>query len=261
MKYYYKITISYQGSHYLGFQIQAGLQREQTIQGQLNKAIAKITQSKDIYTLASGRTDAGVHAIAQVVKITMPLLLHPGELKAGMNSLLPPDIEVKEVELSDRGFHPIRDVVSKEYWYLFSFAEKKNPFFKQFLGLFPYVLDIEKMQEACSVLVGEHDFRNFHCTGSKVSSTVREVLRAEIVQDDFMSGKIGVLLPKEVYCFRVVGKGFLRQMVRLMMGALLEIGRGKCLVADLKEHIHSKKDFKLGPTAPPQGLYLTEVLF
>lgn len=261
MKYYYKITLSYLGSRYLGFQIQAGEQRELTIQGQLNKALSRIAQSRDIHTLASGRTDAGVHAIAQVVRIVLPLSLKPDGLKSGMNALLPSDIEVREVELSDKNFHPVRDVSKKEYWYLFSHSHKKNPFAEPYTGIFPYSLNLKEMKEACSEFIGEHDFRNFYCKGSEVNSTVRKILDSEIIKEDLTNSRLGALLPNDLYCFRVVGHGFLKQMVRLMMGALVEIGRGKSSVSRLREYLSEKKDLKLGSTAPPQGLYLRKISF
>lgn len=229
-----------------------------TIQGELERVIAQIAQSKNIRTLGSGRTDSGVHAIGQVVKVSMPLQLTPQQLQKGLNSLLPPDIYVEQVESVHRDFHPIKDALWKEYWYLFSPSRKKHPFAGQFVGLFPFPLQIKKMADACEVFVGEHDFKNFYCTGSEVNTTIRKVMKANIVRahPDRMAG---IIFPDETYCFQVRGNGFLKQMVRLMVGALISIGQGKYLKYKLIEYLTESKTNKLGPTAPAQGLYLKEV--
>ena len=258
MEHYYKLTIRYNGGRYFGFQSQKDAP---TIQRELEQAISRIAQSKDIRTLGSGRTDAGVHAVAQVVKVSMPLQLSIGPLKAGLNSLLPADIEIIKVESSNRDFHPIRDAIEKEYWYLFSSYGKKHPFANQFLGLFPFPLKIEKMREACKIFEGEYDFCNFYCTGGQVDSTVRVISRAHIAAAPPRDEIAGIIFPGQTYCFQVRGNGFLKQMVRLMMGALVEIGRGKCSTSDLKHFLEGPQNSKLGPTAPPQGLYLQRVYY
>ena len=256
MKYYYKITLRYDGTCYAGFQSQRR-KGVSTIQEELNSAISQLVKSSEVKTLASGRTDAGVHALGQVVKVEVPLQLSPNDLKKGMNSLLPRDIFVEESEWSDENFHPIRDAKEKEYWYLFSEQRKKDPFLSQFVSLFSSPLNIENMNDACKLFIGEHDFKNFYCTGSEVKTTVRTIMEARIMP----YGRSDSIWNGDVYCFQVRGNGFLKQMVRLMMGALLEVGRGKHLKSSIAEYLENEKISKLGPTAPPQGLYLKEVVF
>ena len=257
MDFSYKLILSYRGSQYAGFQIQKG---HPTIQGELERSISQMAQSKNIHTLGSGRTDAGVHAIGQVVKVAIPLQLTSKQFKKGLNSLLPPDIYVKQVESVPGCFHPIRDSVWKEYWYFFSPLRKKHPFASPFVGLFPFPLDIEKMTFACEAFVGEHDFKNFHCVGSQVKTTVRKIMKAAIIKVD-PGQMMDVVFPKETYCFQVRANGFLKQMVRLMMGALLEVGKDKCLKYDIICSLAKQRQGKLGITAPPEGLYLKEVQY
>ena len=263
MIYCYRMILCYQGARYAGFQIQKK-SKVCTIQGELNRAIFKITKSHNIKTIASGRTDAGVHALGQVVKVQVPLGLPPEDFRKALNSLLPQDIYVEKLEWCDEGFHPIRDAKEKEYWYLFSYGRRKAPFLRSFLELYPFTLDIERMNDACQSFIGRHDFRNFYCLGTNVQKTVRTIVDARVISLNLNQCKEEVfksIWSRDIYCFQVRGTGFLKQMVRLMMGALWEIGRGKYPESSIEDYLKNEKISKLGATAPPGGLYLKEVCF
>jgi tRNA pseudouridine38-40 synthase len=252
---YYRLLIQYKGTRYLGWQLQpesAGL----TVQGELNKALEIVSKHK-AQTMGSGRTDAGVHALGQVVKAGIELEIAPENLVKALNVNLPDDIRVLEAEKSTYEFLPTVDAVSKEYHYRFTCSRTFTAFQNDLICNYPFELDLKKMQEACTYLVGEHDFTNYYCEGTEVSSTVRKIFEAEILkveQGDWQ------MLPAH-YIFRVVGEGFLKQMVRLLMGALWNVGRGKITPEEFKKSLSSTKMSRLGPVAPPNGLYMVRVKY
>lgn len=253
MIFHYKLLIQYKGTHYLGWQVQPG-DAGQTVQGELNKALAVISKSENVKSMGSGRTDAGVHALGQVAKVSMPLQIAPENLVKALNVNLPDDIRVLKAETSTEEFLPTVHAVSKEYHYRFTCTRTFTAFQNDLIQNYPFELDIEKMREACRVLVGKHDFTNFFCEGTEVASYVREIYECEILeipQGEWM-------LPSH-YVLRIVGNGFLKQMVRLLMGALWNVGRGKISVEDLRNALGPKKVERLGPVAPPNGLYMVRV--
>lgn len=253
MTHHYKITIQYKGTRYLGWQIQpesAGL----TVQGELNRSLKAISKSDEVHSMGSGRTDAGVHALAQVAKVSMPLEIMPESLVKALNAHLPDDIRVIHAELSSADFIPTVHAKSKEYHYRFTCDRNPSALQNELLANCFFELDFEKMNEACKLLIGEHDFTNFFCEGSEVSSFVREIYRCEIVK---VPGE-GWMLP-EHYVLKIEGNGFLKQMVRLIMGALWSVGRGKVSIEDFKGALSPQKRPKLGPVAPANGLYMVRV--
>lgn len=254
----YKLILQYKGTNYLGFQIQP---TGQTIQGELNKALKILSKSENIKSIGSGRTDSGVHAFAQVVRIEIPVDIPEESLARAINSFLPLDIRVTSASSCTNEFHPIFSARSKEYNYIFSNQQSISPFAGDLVTLFPFELEIERMKEGCKLFCGEHDFINFQCTGTEVESTVRHVYSCELIHCQ-SSGHWAHML-SDYYIFKVVGNGFLKQMVRLMMGALWSLGRGKITLEDLEKSLitpmTSPLAKRLGATAPPQGLYLKEV--
>lgn len=250
--YHYRLTISYQGTQYLGWQIQPESYGK-TIQGEINSALTKIAKSHQVRTMGSGRTDTGVHALGQVVKATIPLKINPKSLVKAMNSHLPEDIRVIDAIDSDDAFIPTADAVSKEYHYRFSVNDYHPPFAQNLIAHCPYDLDLELMQKACAVFIGEHDFTNYFCEGTPVSSYVRHIYECEIYEVQATE-----LFPS-YFVFRVVGNGFLKQMVRLMMGAIWRVGRKKVTLEELKNSLSPIKQDKIGATAPGHGLYMIRV--
>lgn len=254
MIYYYRLVIQYKGTNYRGWQIQPddyGL----TVQGVLNKALGVISKSDDIKSLGSGRTDAGVHALGQVVKIAIPLKIAPENLVRALNVNLPNDIKVLSIEPSTEEFLPTVHAKSKEYHYRFTATRVINAFQEGLVANYPFELDVEKMQEACKYLIGEHDFINYFCEGTEVRSNVRTIYECEIQRIE--QGQWGML--PEHFVFKVVGDGFLKQMVRLLMGAIWNIGRGKITPEEFKLSLAAPKIERLGPVAPAEGLYMVRV--
>ncbi len=253
MIYYYRLTIQYKGSSYLGWQIQpdsAGL----TVQGELHKALRTISKSQNVKSMGAGRTDSGVHALGQVAKIAIELNIKPENLRKALNVNLPDDIRVSCVEVSDETFLPTIFAKSKEYHYRFTCNETFSPFQKEFIYNYPFELDFLKMNEACQLLIGTHDFSNFYCEGTDVSHNVRDIYECEILEVTDAT----CLLPSH-YVFRIVGSGFLKQMVRLLVGALWNIGRGKVTLDELRNALGPTRVQRLGPVAPPNGLYMMRV--
>ena len=250
----YKIVLQYKGTQFQGFQIQ---KNGKTIQGELNNVLKTLAHSDEVKSIGSGRTDSGVHALGQVVKIEIPVSIPPANLQKALNSLLPTDIRVIEVEECNSDFHPIFSAKSKEYNYVFSSKPIMSPFASDLVTSVDFDLDFSLMNEGCKLFLGSHDFINYQCVGTDVETTVRSIYECEILHLK-ASGHWAEVLD-EYYVLRIVGNGFLKQMVRLVMGALWSLGRGKITLQDLKESLTRPLDSRLGATAPPQGLYLKVV--
>lgn len=252
----YKLLIQYKGTHYQGWQVQP---TEKTIQGELNKVLEKISKTSEIKSLGSGRTDSGVHALGQVVKISIPIEIGAEELLRGVNSLLPQDIKVMSCESCSEEFNPVRDALKKEYVYLFSLKKNLSPFHYEYISPAPSNLNLQQMEKACELFIGRHNFQDFQCVGTDVSSTVREIFECSLEK---FEKNWGIFPPEEeVFALSVVGEGFLKQMVRLMVGSLWNIGSGKTSLEALEKALSSPTGDKLGPVAPPQGLYLKRVFY
>jgi tRNA pseudouridine38-40 synthase len=250
--FHYKLLLQYKGTRYLGWQVQpeeAGL----TVQGELNRALALVSKSSEVRSMGAGRTDAGVHALGQVAKVSLPLQIAPGNFLKALNVHLPDDIRVIEASLSDDEFMPTVHAKSKEYHYRFTANRMFTAFQNDLIYNHPFELNIEEMKVACRHLIGEHDFTNFYCEGTDVSSHVRTIYECEIIEVPAQA-----MLPAH-YVFRIVGNGFLKQMVRLLMGALWNVGRGKISPEQFKASLSATKVPRLGPTAAPEGLYMIRV--
>ncbi len=255
MIFYYRLLLQYKGTHYLGWQVQpesAG----KTVQGELNKALEIVSKAK-AQSMGAGRTDAGVHALGQVAKVAIELDIDPKNLIKAINVNLPDDIRVIQAERSDHEFFPTVHATSKEYQYRFTCSRTFTAFQNDLIVNYPFELDLLKMQEACKLLVGEHDFTNYFCEGTDVSSTVRIIFECEILAIE--QGDWGMLPPH--FALRIVGNGFLKQMVRLIMGALWNVGRGKISIEEFAQSLTSRKTQRMGAVAPPQGLYMVRVIY
>lgn len=238
-----KVTMRYDGSRYQGFQKQSDAM---TIQGEIEKVVSKIAR-QPIAVYASGRTDAKVHANHQVIHFDSPTNMDKNSWKRALNSLLPADIFVTDVDEVDSTFHARHDVRWKEYRYLLS-TNEYNPMQAKYIFQLGKKLDIAKMRQAAQYFLGEHDFKSFCSNKSEDTySFVRTISRFDIIEND---GLID---------FIVVGNGFLRYMVRMLVGTLIEIGLGR----QSEEIILSRLDQierRIVPfNAPPYGLYLNRV--
>lgn len=255
MKVFYNLKIQFKGTRYQGWQIQPNLP---TVQGSLNAALMNIFKTEDIHSTGSGRTDAGVHALDFLVKIEVPFKIIPKSLVKAINANLPSDIRVIDAVESNKDFLPTNHAKSKEYIYRFSNLASANAFQEDFIPNVSNQLDFEKMKKACELFVGKHDFKDFQCTGSEVKTTIREIFDCKLiyVSQEQLEG----IYPPH-FVFRVVGNGFLKQMVRLMVGTLWSVGKNKVDLMLLEEALRCPCGYKLGPVAPPNGLVKLKVTY
>lgn len=242
----YLITFAYDGSKFSGYQKQKDLR---TVQGELEKAL-KIINKKDVLVSASGRTDAGVHALNQKAHFDLSIKITPDKLQLALNSLLPPDIYVKNVIVVDKNFHARYNVLMKEYIYIINMGEY-NPIQKDYIYQYCKPLDINKMDDAIKQFIGEHNFKSFACAQDERDNYNRTIIQAYIMKD----------VAKDQIVISFLGTGFLRYMVRNMVGLLLEIGQGKKNSEDVLKIISAEDRKMAGITAPPQGLYLKDVQY
>src|SRR5690606_27435781 len=224
-------------------------------QGELNSALEKIAKG-EVRTIGAGRTDTGVHALSQMAKVSMELEIDPLALTRGLNSLLPLDIRVLGCEISKEDFLPTTHARSKSYFYLFSNEQETNAFQKRLMANVSFELDFEMMRKACELFVGKHDFKDFQVVGSEVKTTIREIYRCELTgpHQDRLSG----IFPT-YYRLDVTGNGFLKQMIRLIVGCLWDIGRGRTAHEEHSQALKTATGKRLGKVAPPHGLYKSEV--
>lgn len=245
----FKLTVAYDGTDYAGWQIQIG---QPTIQGRLERAIAKLTGQR-IRITGSGRTDSGVHALAQAASLTTDSWRAPADaLARAMNTKLPPDIAVLDCQEMQRGFHAIRDATGKRYRYQMQIGGVRDALQHRYRLHIPWRLDVEPMRQAAQRFIGEHDFASFQAAGGKTKTTVRHVRDLSLRAHQGRAG--GVELDIEIEA-----NGFLYNMVRNIVGTLLEVGRGK-FPPDWVDEVFAARDRdRAGNTAPPQGLFLVNV--
>jgi len=242
----FKIIIEYDGSAYCGWQRQPN---GTSIQQVLEEAIKSIT-GKDVSVIASGRTDAGVHAIGQAASFRAQSSLPEYKLFAGINSVLPPDIALKDLQEMPDGFNALKDAKNKVYLYRIKNQRLRPALGRQYYWFVRYRLDLEKMRKAASLLAGEHDFSAFCATGCDVQSRVRRLAPIEILE-----------LPDNMLEIKVESGGFLRHMVRNIVGTLVDVGRDKIKPEDIPEILASGDRRRAGTAAPACGLFLKEVEF
>ena len=239
----YRIKFSYDGSAYSGFQTQKG---KETIQEKLEEALTKINNSKKTSITATGRTDKGVHALAQYGHTDIDVNITENKLKRALNSNLPKDIHVIETKIVDDDFHARYQVKSKTYKYIINTGEY-NPLERNYVYQYNYLLNIEEMKKAIEYFKGQHDFRAFVTNNKEKENCVRTINKVEIAKK------------KEKIIITFQGDGFLRYQVRNMVGILLRVGQEKIPPEAVKKILESKDRTKSGKTAPAEGLYLVDV--
>lgn len=261
---YYRLKLQYDGTDFAGFQWQKG---PATIQEELNHALSRI-QSGKITTMGASRTDSGVHAHDQTVKITSEHPLSVATLSADLNSLLPRSIRCLSAEACDGTFHPAKDATLKEYRYLFTNTGRVSEKTRRFVANMPRPLRLELMHECTRAFEGTHDFVNFFSTGSNVTSTVRTVSRCELSEVDpreLFVDQMLFSLPAELercYQLRIEANGFLKQMIRHLIAALWMVGTEKLTVDEFKALLEGprnpKQQWKI---ATARGLHLYRVTY
>jgi len=240
----FKITIEYDGTAYHGWQRQVD---DPTIQGEIEKALMTMTGNPVTLT-GSGRTDAGVHAFGQVANFKCRTGLDHSVFLKGLNSLLPKDIVITKCAQVSLEFHARYDVKSKSYHYRILNRNLPAAIFRQYAWHIPKKLNLEAMAGSLRYIIGTHDFKAFEGTGSPRTSTIRSVMHADLKKMDD-----GYLI------FKIQGNGFLRFMVRNIVGTLVDVGRGKITPHNFNNILLSKDRNLAGVTAPAHGLFLMHV--
>jgi len=242
------MTFSYDGTNFNGYQKQPD---KRTIQKEIEDVLTQINNGKSVNIFASGRTDAGVHALNQKAHFNLDITISPDRLIKGMNALLPLDIYIKNIDSVEDDFHARFDAVGKEYMYKINMGEY-DTIERNYVCQYCKKLDVISMERALKYLEGTHNFKSFVKSDDEIVDYVRTITEATIVRDNKDINKLIITF---------VGNGFLRYMVRNMVGLLIEIGEGKRKPEDIIEIFKHEDRRFAGKTAPACGLYLRNVFY
>lgn len=238
-----RLTIEYDGKDFNGWQKQPN---KLNIQGEIEKVLEKIT-GEEIELIASGRTDAGVHAIGQVANFKTNSNIAIEKVPIAINSQIKNSIKIKDAKEVDERFHSRYNCKKKTYRYVIDNSKYGSAIYRNLSYHIPTKLDIEEMKKAIKYFEGEHDFKAFKSSGTSSKSSIRTIYNAEIKTN------------KENILIELTGNGFLYNMVRIISGTLVDVGLGKIKANDIQKIIESKDRQKAGKTLPPSGLFLVSV--
>lgn len=240
----FKLVIEYAGGRYSGWQIQ---KNARTVQGEIDRAVREATGRREFELYGAGRTDAGVHALAQVAHLELYTDLPPETLRSRTNERLPSDIHIRSIDKVPHKFHARHDAVSRSY--LYQIARRRTAFFKPYVWWVKEPLDVLRMREAANAFVGMRNFESFTADEPDETSTKVLVDRVEIAED------AALLL------IRIQGSHFLWRMVRRMVGVLAAVGRGELTVAEASAFLDERSSTPATLTAPASGLFLEGVYY
>jgi tRNA pseudouridine38-40 synthase len=265
-----RLEVEYDGTAYSGWQTQktrppnrSHRKSLRTLQQVIENTLSKIIQEQ-ITLYASGRTDAGVHACGQVCNFKTETALSLPKLQSALNSLLPKDIVITKIQDAPLNFHSRFNAIGKVYRYCILKGKYRSAFLNNRVYYYPYPIDIHRMRQGASYLRGEHDFKAFCASGSRVKDTVRKIKGIAIrtsAYDGCELGRGGFPIRSRLIVIDIHANGFLYSMVRTIVGTLLEVGRGKLPPAQVKRILLSLDRRKAGPTVPAHGLYLLKVFY
>ena len=241
-----KLLIEYDGKDFNGWQKQPN---RLNIQGEIERAIEEVTGEK-VDLIASGRTDAGVHALGQVANFKIEKDIPIEKIPYALNSKLKKSIRIKEAEEVPEKFHSRYTCKKKTYRYVINNSKYGSSIYRNLETHIPIKLDIEKMKEAVKYFEGEHDFKAFRASGTSSKSSVRTIYKAKVIEKQ-----------DERIWIELTGNGFLYNMVRIIAGTLVDVGLGKIEPKEIKDIIESKDRQKAGKTLAPQGLFLVNVKY
>ena len=241
-----KLTVAYDGTNYHGWQVQPNAV---TIEGKLNEAISELTK-ETIQVIGASRTDAGVHALGNVAVFDTESRIPGGKFSYALNQRLPDDIVIQQSQEVDKDFHPRYCTCEKTYEYVILNRKFPLPEYRNTAFFYYGDLDIKAMQEATKAFLGEHDFAGFCSAGAQVKTTVRTIYELTVEKKD-----------NDMICIRVRGNGFLYNMVRIIAGTLLEVGKGNIEAKSLDNRIAAADRSQAGPTAPARGLKLIRIQY
>jgi tRNA pseudouridine38-40 synthase len=265
----WKLTLAYDGTDFSGWQVQPG---EPTIQGELQMALGRVTGESPL-PQGSGRTDAGVHALAQVASFAMQARIPPENLRLALNRTLPPAIRILQAETMPATFHARHSTVAKTYEYRVFRGDICPPFLARYVHPCPWPMNVEALQMSAQLFVGEHDFLSFAATdpdlNSRIQSPDQELDSDATAPAPTPRGAVRTIFSSawekrhseagDLLIYRVRGNGFLHHMVRNLVGTMLDVGRGYRPLAEIPSIIAACSRAAAGPTAPPQGLFLHSV--
>jgi tRNA pseudouridine38-40 synthase len=240
-----RFQVAYDGTDFHGWQVQPG---QATIQSVLEEVISGL-EGQPVHVAGSGRTDAGVHAFAQVAAVSLSIPIPIDNFRRAVNRLLPPTIRISKVTEVDAQFHPRFDARRKTYEYRIFRDEICPPFEQRFVCHYPYPLNEQAMMAAAPLLAGEHDFTAFAASDNRDSSksNVRCIFRSSVTRQG------------NRLVYQVTGSGFLKHMVRNIAGVLVEVGKGNLTNEDVLARLQPECGIRPGPSMPPQGLFLVSV--
>jgi tRNA pseudouridine38-40 synthase len=246
----FKLTLAYDGTDFVGWQRQA---RGRSVQALVEDALARI-EGGSVTVIGAGRTDAGVHALGQVASVQLTRPMEAFELRRALNATLPPDVRALAVDLAPEGFNARYAAHSKSYRYRIVSDEVISPFDRRFAWHVPGPLDIVAMRRAASGLKGRHDFSAFQSTGGGATTPVREIAVSQLRASPVSETGLDIT-------YEVIGQGFLRHMIRAIVGTLVQIGRGRVRADEVDTILRSRDRRRAGPTAPARGLVLVAVYY
>ncbi len=244
----YCMTFSYDGTNFSGYQKQPKMR---TVQGEIEKALKEINNGIKVDIHAAGRTDAKVHALNQRAHFEMDIKISEEKLWKGVNSLLPEDIYVKKIDKVSDDFHARFSAIGKEYIYIINMGEY-NPLERNYVYQHNEKLDVIEMERGLKYIEGTHDFKAFTKVDEEKEDYVRTISQTNLIRDSKDLNKITLVF---------VGTGFLRYMVRNIVGTLIEVGQGKRKSEDIIDILKSKDRTRAGKTANAEGLYLKNVFY
>lgn len=245
-----KLTIEYDGTNYVGWQIQPS---GRSIQGELTKALRRMTGEEN-HIIGSSRTDAGVHALGQVAHFRTNTMIPPTGFMRGINSLLDDDISVIAAREAEDGFHAQKGARSKLYRYVILNSDAPSALLARRCWHIREKLDIKAMQEAAKCLVGEHDFKSFQAAGSSARDAFRRINSIVIKKGRYQDHAGAIYID-------ISGNGFVYHMVRNVVGTLVRIGKGRIPPSEMERILKARERKRAGATAPARGLYLAKVTF
>ncbi len=238
-----KLTIEYDGKDFNGWQKQPN---KLNIQGEIERAIFEIT-GEEVELIASGRTDAGVHALAQIANFKTTSIIPIEKIPIALNTKLKRSIRILNAEEVEDRFHARYNCKKKTYRYIINNSKNGTAIYRNLEYNFPEELNVEKMNEAVQNFVGEHDFKGFKASGTSSKSSVRTIYNAKVFRND------------DKIVIELTGNGFLYNMVRIIAGTLIDVGTGKTNPEEIEDIINSGDRTRAGKTLPPNGLYLVKV--
>ena len=240
----FKLILEYEGTRYTGWQMQKG---GRTVQGEILDACKELFRNEKIDIYGAGRTDSGVHALAQVAHLDVQTDMIPLRIKYGINDRLPPDISINDVEAVSPKFHARHDAVARSY--IYQISRRRTALAKKFVWWIKDPLDVQLMNEAAASFPGLKDYRYFTDESQEQGSTMVEIKHAKV--NDF----------GDIIVFHIIGSHFLWKQVRRMTGVLVEAGRGKLSAQNVAQFFTRPSDIPAKLTAPPSGLFLERVYY